>query len=105
MYTVCMCLKICFMLCSSSEDDLLEFSYAMKVPLQVLREHNAIHRKYKYHVESPLTKSGAVLSLELITGINNARGVIDRCLRLHVDLGLLQNQSKLIYCNFYKCFI
>ena len=94
-----MCLK---MLCSSSEDGLLEFCYAMKVPLEVLNERNAVHRKYKYHVESPLTQSGVVLSLELITGVNNAGGVIDRCLRLHVGLDLLKNQSKLIY---YKCFI
>jgi len=78
----------------SSEDGLLEFCYAMKVPLQVLNEHNAIHRKYKYHVQSPFTQRGAIMSLEFITGLNTGGSVIDRSLKLHVELNLIENQSK-----------
>ena len=72
----------------------MEFCYAMKVPLQVLNIHNAFFRKYKYHVESPFTQKGAVLSLEFITGINTGGSLIDRSLKLHVDLNLIKNQSK-----------
>ena len=79
----------------SSEDGLLEFFYIMKVPLQVLMDRNAAQRKYKYHVESPLVYRGVIASLEFITGINNAKGsVIDRCLRLHVELKSVPNQCK-----------
>ena len=82
--------------CYSSENGLLEFSYTMKVPLLVLKDHNAAERKYKYHVESPLVHRGAISSLEFIAGINARGSVIDRCLKLHVDLNSIPNQCKFI---------
>ena len=84
-------------ICFSSEDHgLLEFSYTMKVPLQVLKGQYAEHRKYKYHVESPLTYRGVISSLEFITGINAGGALIDRCLKLHIDLNSIANQCKFI---------
>ena len=72
----------------------------MKVPLQVLKDHNAAQRKYKYHVESPLTHRGVISSLEFITGINARNQLIDRCLKLHVDLDLIANQCKfMLQCS------
>ena len=84
---------------SSEDHDLLEFSYAMKVPLQVLKGQLAKHRKYKYHVESPLTHRGVISSLEFIVGINARNKVIDRCLKLHVPLNLIENQCKFHIVN------
>ena len=70
----------------------------MKIPLQVLRAYKAAHKKYKYHVESPLTKKGVISSLEFISGFDAGNAVIDRCLILHVQLNSLQNQCKFILC-------
>ena len=84
------------LICFSSEDGFLEFSYTMKVPLQVLSDHNAAQRKYKYHVESPLVHRGVIYSLEFIAGINARGALIDRCLKLHVDLKSIANQCKFI---------
>ena len=66
----------------------------MKVPFEVLRDHNAAQRKYKYHVDSPLSRRVAISSLEFITGINARGGLIDRCLKLHVDLSFITNGCK-----------
>ena len=77
-----------------SDDDLLEFCYAMKVPLRVLKDINVVNQKYKYHVESPWTQSGVISSLEFITGINAKGALIDRHLKLHVHLDLIENQCK-----------
>ena len=79
----------------SSDDSFIEFSYTMKVPLQVLKDHG-IHRKYKYHVESPLTKKGIISQLEFIAGINARNAVIDRCLKLHVELSSISNHCKFL---------
>ena len=81
---------------------MLEFSYTMKVPLQVLKDHNAIQRKYKYHVESPLAHMGVISSLEFITGISSARGaLIDRSLKLHIHLNFIENQGKImLQCSY-----
>ena len=73
----------------------------MKFPLHVLEDPNKSCRKYKYHVESPLTKQGVINSLEFITGIKvKGHGVIDRYLKLHVDLKLLNNECKFIFLRF-----
>ena len=80
-------------ICFRSDDNILGFSYVMKVPLQVLMDDN-IHRKYKYHVVSPLTQRKVISSLEFIAGINTRKTVVDRCLRLHVELKLLENRCK-----------
>lgn len=78
----------------SPQDGYLELIFSMKVPLQVVKETNAVLRKYKYHVESPLTQKGSISSLEFIAGIKTGRGeVIDRSLRLHV-LDPIQNGCK-----------
>ena len=80
---------------------MIEFSYTMKVPLQVLN-HNAAQRKYKYHVESPLAHRGVISSLEFIAGINARGSLIDRCLKLHIDLNLIANQCEFILqCSYY----
>ena len=87
---------VCFIF--SSEDGFLEFSYVMKFPLHVLEDPNKSCRKYKYHVESPLTQQGVINSLEFITGIKvKNHGVIDRYLKLHVDLN---NECKFIFLRF-----
>ena len=82
----------------SSEDGYLEFCYVMKIPLHVFENHNKGHRKYKYHVESPLTQKGTITSLEFIAGVSNAGGaLIDRYLKLHLDLNVIKkNQCKFI---------
>ena len=81
----------------SFEDGFIEFSYPMKVPLQVFTHHDMKHRKYKYHVESPLTSRGVISSLEFFSGIDASNSLIDRYLKLHVDLKHLKNQ-----CKFYN---
>ena len=82
----------------SSEDGYVEFCYVMKVPLHVFENHNKGHRKYKYHVESPLTQKRTITSLEFIAGVSNAGGgLIDRYLKLHLDLNVIKkNQCKFI---------
>lgn len=73
----------------------------MKVPWHVLEDQNKSNRKYKYFVTSPLTQQGVINSLEFITGINTkGPGVIDRYLKLHVDLNLLKNECKFIFLRF-----
>ena len=85
----------------SSEDGLLEFSYTVKVPLEVLNNYNASYRTYKYHVESPLTRKGVILSLEFIAGFDAGGALIDRCLKLHVQLDSLKNQCKFMLCSMF----
>ena len=84
----------------------MEFSYVVKVPLHVLLDHNKSNRKYKYHVESPLTHQGVIYSLEFITGVNNARGaLIDRYLQLHVNISLIENQCKFWFICLFSIII
>ena len=77
----------------------------MKVPLHVLLDQDKSHRKYKYHVESPLTQQGVIKSLEFISGIYSAKGaLIDRYLKLHVDVNLIKSQTE--ECKFiFLCII
>ena len=84
-------------------DDLLEFSYAVKIPLQVLKDQNAEYRKYKYHVESPLAHRGVISSLEFIAGIDAKKALIDRCLKLHVPLDLIKSKCKFIKLILFIC--
>ena len=92
-----------FFIYFSLEDDFLEFSYVVKVPRHVLLDHIKSNRKYKYHVESPLTQQGVIKSLEFIVGVNNAKGaLIDRYLQLHIELNSIKNQCKLMFlCLFF----
>lgn len=81
----------------SSEDGYLELACVVKVPIQLLRENGSL-RRYKYHVESPLTQTGSISSWEFIAGINTRSGsVIDRSLRLHIEVNMIQSKCKLIY--------
>ena len=83
-----------FFICFSFEDGFMEFSYPMKVPLELFTNYNREHRKYKYHVESPLTLRGIISSLEFIAGIDASNMLIDRYLKLHIDLKHLKKQCK-----------
>ena len=49
-------------------------------------------------MESPLTQQGVIKSLEFISGVNNTKGaMIDRYLKLHIDLNVIKNQTE---CKF-----
>jgi len=63
-------------------DDYLELGFVMKMPMYIVKEHNAALRRYKYHVESPATRGGEVHFLEFISGPKTRGGLIDRSLLL-----------------------
>ena len=96
---------IAFLFSMEDHDDLMEFFYVVKIPLQVLKGQNAEHRKYKYHVESPLTHRHVISSLEFIAGIDAKKSLIDRCLKLHLPLDLIQSKCKFIKLILFICSI
>ena len=69
-----------------SYDGYQELSLILAFPLHEF-EQKASVRRYKYHVETPKTKAKAINSFEFICGPNTKTGsIIDRSLRLHVDV-------------------
>ena len=69
----------------------------VKVPLQLLKDGNSSFRRYKYHVETPLTQTRYISSLEFIAGIQTQTGdVIDRSMKLHIDIKMIQTGCKLV---------
>lgn len=84
-----------------SEDGYQELTHVVKVPMKLLKDQNAALRSYKYHVESPLTQKGHISSLEFIAGIKTRSGqVINRSLRLHMQINMLQSGCEL-YIHLY----
>ena len=79
-----------------SEDGYLELAFVVKIPMQLLKDANSSFRKYKYYVDSPLTRSRHISSFEFIAGIKTQQGqVIDRSMKLHIEVKMLEIGCKL----------
>ena len=71
-----------------------EFHYPVKIPIRLLKDHDAKVRKYKYHVESSATKNGLIRSLEFIVGPTTDGGIIDRYLTVYYNESQLHGKCK-----------
>ena len=95
MFSTCILQRTVFFYMSSHRDDYLEFEHSVAVPLHIMTSLNASVRRFKYRVESPYTKCGAIQSWEFILGPYTKRGaVINRSLMLYLPPHSLESGCK-----------
>ena len=93
-----------FIIIFRNDKEYLEFQYAIKIPVRLLKSNDSEIHKYKYHVESPATRNRLINSLEFIVGPHTGGGIIDRFLAIHFKNNLLKVGCKWI-SNMFKIHV